>query len=105
MSWDASARPWDTPRATPPGPPPKPPPPNIPNPPPITGAPLTVDDAWELFGVVKTRGTKIHVKRRYLAFVSIHHPDKHPDDEVGATAQLARANAAYTLLKKYCKWK
>jgi hypothetical protein len=75
-----------------------------PKPPPLTDQSMTVDDAWILFGITKKRGTKEDVKRLYLAFVAIHHPDKHPNDQARASAQLVRANAAWTLLQKHCKW-
>jgi hypothetical protein len=82
----------------------KAPAPHLPDPPPLTGAPLTVDDAWQIFGVAQKRAPRADVKRRYLAFAAKWHPDKHPDDQVTATAQLVRANAAYALLAKHCRW-
>lgn len=77
--------------------------PNIPKPPPITGDELTVSDAWALFGVTNKRGTRDDVKRRYLAFVASYHPDL-PDAPPDANSQLKKANAAWALLQKHCRW-
>lgn len=80
-------------------------PPEAPEPPKLTqGSTLTVDDAWGLFGIAKKRASKDEVKKRYLAFVSMHHPDKHPEDTSGATTRLMQANLAFKLLEKHCKW-
>ena len=81
-----------------------PPAPNLPDPPALDGATLTVDDAWAIFGVAQKRAPRDDVKRRYLAFAAKWHPDKNPNDEATATAQLARANAAWALLQKHCRW-
>ena len=78
--------------------------PDLPDPPALTGGPLTVDEAWAIFGVAQKRAPRDEVKRRYLAFVSRWHPDKHLEDQSAATAQLVRANAAYALLQKHCRW-
>ncbi len=99
---DTPAQP--APPAQPPPVAPKAPPPHIPDPPPPTGETVTVDDAWALFGIAQKRAPKDEVKRRYLAFAAKWHPDKHPDDTATATAQLVRANAAYALLQKHCRW-
>ena len=48
----------------------KAPAPHLPDPPPLTGAPLTVDDAWQIFGVAQKRAPRADVKRRYLAFAA-----------------------------------
>ena len=77
--------------------PPPPPPPRLP------GALVTVDEAWELFGVAKKRGTRLEVKKRYLAFVALNHPDR-PDAPNDAADLLLKANAAFALLERYCKW-
>ena len=63
-----------------------------------------MDDAWAIFGIPQKRAPRDVVKRRYLAFAAKWHPDKHPDDQVMATRQLARANGAWALLQKHCKW-
>lgn len=78
----------------------------VPNPPPVDDdETLTVDDAWALFGIPQKRSTKDEVKRRYIALVAKVHPDSRPPEErVEATAQLKRANAAWALLQRYCKW-
>ena len=81
-----------------------PPAPNLPDPPALDGATLTVDDAWAIFGVAQKRAPRDDVTRRYLAFAAKWHPDKNPNDEATATAQLARANAAWALLQKHCRW-
>jgi hypothetical protein len=106
MCNDLLGRAWGMPL---PGPTPPPAPPGakygpLPHPPPVPQGALTVDEAWALFGIPQKRGLKADVKARYLAFVAKHHPDKHPDDQVGATAQLARANQAWVLLQKHCRW-
>ena len=77
--------------------PPPPPPPRLP------GALVTVDEAWELFGIAKKRGTRSEVKKRYLAFVALVHPDR-PDAPNDAADLLLKANAAFALLERYCKW-
>jgi curved DNA-binding protein CbpA len=63
-----------------------------------------VDDAWALFGIPQKRAPRDEVKRLYLLFVAKWHPDKHVNDEATATAQLTRANAAWVLLQKHCRW-
>ncbi|HTP97928.1 MAG TPA: J domain-containing protein [Casimicrobiaceae bacterium] len=91
------------PSAAPP-PSPRPPTPNLPDPPPLDGAPLTVDDAWRIFGIPQKRGQAADVKRRYIAFLAKWHPDRHPNDTATATAQFVRAKAAWELLQKHCRW-
>lgn len=90
-------------QATPPAPPP-PAASKLPDPPPVDAGPLTVDDAWALFGIPQKRAPRDEVKHRYLLFASKWHPDKHPEDQVTATAHLMRANAAWALLQKHCRW-
>ncbi len=66
---------------------------------------LTVDEAWEIFGIPQKRAPRDEVKRRYLAFAAKWHPDKHSAaDQAEATSQLSRANAAWALLQKHCHW-
>jgi hypothetical protein len=77
--------------------PPPPPPPQLP------GACVSVDEAWELFGIAKKRATRLEVKKRYLAFVTRNHPDR-PDAPPDAAMLLLKANAAFSLLERYCKW-
>ncbi len=105
---DLLGRTWAPPAAPPPpaapAPSPQAAPPHPPDPPPLGAGPLTVDDAWAIFGIPKKRAPKDDVKRRYIAFVAKWHPDKHPEDQAVATAQLARANLAWTLLQKHCRW-
>ncbi len=84
-----------------------PPPPaasKLPDPPPLDNGPLTVDDAWAIFGIPQKRASRDEVKHRYLLFAAKWHPDKNPEDQVTATAQLSRANAAWALLQKHCRW-
>ena len=69
----------------------------------LPGALVTVDEAWELFGVAKKRGTRLEVKKRYLAFVALNHPDR-PDAPSDAADLLLKANAAFVLLERSCKW-
>jgi hypothetical protein len=76
----------------------------LPNPPQLTGGELTVGEAWRLFGIPQMRASRDEVKKRYLEFVARHHPDKHLNDEAFATAQLVRANAAWALLQRHCRW-
>jgi hypothetical protein len=78
-------------------------PPEPPPPPRLPGALVTVDEAWELFGIAKKRGTRLEVKKRYLAFVALNHPDR-PDAPNDAADLLLKANAAFALLERYCKW-
>lgn len=78
-------------------PPPSQPPPQLP------GACVTVDEAWELFGIAKKRGVRPEVKKMYLAYVAANHPDK-PDAPPDAAKLLLKANAAFALLERYCKW-
>ena len=104
---DLLGRTWAPPAVTspaPPAPPPSKAAPDLPDPPPLIDDPLTVDDAWALFGITQKRAPKNIVKSRYRAFAAKWHPDYHPEDQVTATAQLTRANAAWTLLEKHCKW-
>lgn len=79
----------------------------LPKPPPLAlmAGPITVDEAWLLFGIPMKRGRKEDVKKRYLEFVSKNHPDKFKGkkQEV-ANAQLVRANAAWELLQRHCNW-
>jgi len=72
-------------------------------PPQLPGACVTVDEAWELFGIAKKRGTRLEVKKKYLAFVAMNHPDR-PDAPSDAADLLLKANAAFVLLERYCKW-
>jgi DnaJ-class molecular chaperone len=67
---------------------------------------VTVDEAWALFGIPKKRGQKADVKKRYLEFVSKHHPDKFraPKQKAEAEAQLVLANLAWDLLQRHCRW-
>ena len=69
----------------------------------LPGVLVTVDEAWELFGVAKKRGTRLEDKKRYLAFVALNHPDR-PDAPSDAADLLLKANAAFVLLERYCKW-
>ena len=87
----------------------KPPPKNygpLPKPPALSAGPITVDEAWALFGIPQKRGRKEDVKKRYLEFVFKHHPDKAKTKKQKdtASAQLTRANLAWSLLEKHCKW-
>jgi hypothetical protein len=102
--YDSSARPWLDSKPSPPQPPqpPKPKFGRLPDPPLLTGDELTVDDAWLLFGIPKKRGAKDEVKQRYLEFVAKYHPDK--PENAGTTDQLKRANLAWALLQKHCRW-
>lgn len=76
----------------------------LPKPPPVSDEPLTVDEAWRLFGIPQKRGRKEDVKKRYLEFIQKHHPDKHPKNQKKANEQCSRANQAWALLQKHCKW-
>ena len=87
----------------------KPPPKNygpLPKPPALSAGPITVDEAWALFGIPQKRGRKEDVKKRSLEFVFKHHPDKAKTKKQKdtASAQLTRANLAWSLLEKHCKW-
>jgi hypothetical protein len=84
-------------------PPPQAPAPAPPPPPQLPGAFVSVDEAWEMFGIAKKRGTRLEVKKRYLAFVASNHPDR-PDAPPDAAKLLLKANAAFALLERYCKW-
>jgi hypothetical protein len=65
--------------------------------------PTTVDEAWAFFGIAKKRAHKDDVKDAYRLFMIRWHPDRcaQPDK---AKKQSLRANAAWALLKKHCKW-
>jgi DnaJ domain len=69
-----------------------------------TPSDMSVDDAWIMFGITKKRGTKEDVKKIYLAFITAHHPDKHPNNQKWATEQFVRAGNAWALLQKHCNW-
>jgi hypothetical protein len=75
-----------------------------PKPSPLADIDLSVDEAWELFGIAQKRGSQEDVKKRYHAFVTLYHPDKNQHRVDWATAQLVRANAAWALLQKHCGW-
>ena len=80
---------------------------DLPDPPPLTGDRVTVDEAWEIFGIPQKRAPRGVVKSRYLAFAAKWHPDRCGDDvraQAEAHAQLTRANAAWTLLQRHCRW-
>jgi len=62
-----------------------------------------VSDAWLLFGIPKKRGSREDVKARYLEFVFEHHPDR-AADPIEAAKQLVRANLAWALLQRHCRW-
>lgn len=64
---------------------------------------ITVDEAWELFGIGKKRGTRAEVTKRYRLYVAANHPDR-PDAPPDAADRLLRANAAFARLERYCRW-
>jgi DnaJ-class molecular chaperone len=69
---------------------------------------VTVDEAWKMFGIPQKRGARDDVRKRYLAFVAKHHPDKiagaSKKKQKEATERCARANVAWSLLEKHCRW-
>jgi DnaJ-class molecular chaperone len=74
-------------------------------PPVVDDEAVTVDEAWEIFGFPMKRGAHDDVKRSYTAFLAAWHPDKHQDgDPVEAERQFKRAQEAFALLKRHCKW-
>jgi hypothetical protein len=69
--------------------------------------PDTVDEAWALFGIAKKRAAKATVKTIYREFMAKWHPDRHASDPAKlllANFQSLRANAAWTILEKHCRW-
>ena len=91
-----------------------PPPPTIPAQPvaklgsPGDRIPTTVDEAWELFGIKRKRATKAEVKKIYRALQAKWHPDRHmrrgAKERKMAELQSSRANLAWTILERHCKW-
>jgi hypothetical protein len=63
--------------------------------------PRSVDEAWAFFGIKKKRATEAQIKKMYRNFMARFHPDKGRAD---AAQQSLRANAAWDLLRKHCKW-
>lgn len=76
--------------------------------PPGERIPMTVDEAWELFGIKRKRATKAEVKRLHRDWQTRWHPDKFvcssKKAEEKAKIQFLRASMAWTILERHCKW-
>ena len=66
--------------------------------------PETVDEAWIFFGIAKKRARKEDVKKLYIDHMKAWHPDRHQVNREEAGLQSKRANAAWELLGKHCRW-
>ncbi len=65
---------------------------------------ISVDEAWEVFGISKKRATQEQVRSIYLKLVAKYHPDKNPNNQAAATQAMVKINAAFAALKRHCKW-
>jgi hypothetical protein len=69
------------------------------------GIPTTVDEAWAVFGIKAKRGKRDVVKKIYRRLMAEWHPDKHVGkDEERAKRESLRANEAWKLLARHCRW-